>query len=75
MNTDEKATNKLLFPIYPQMLLISKYSKSKFSPLLVMNYAYNSTQNYPKNGKFLKDILSTLEINHESLVHNILYLS
>ncbi len=48
VDTDEKATDKLLFPIYPQILLTSKCSKGKFSILLVMNSAYKSTQNIPK---------------------------
>jgi hypothetical protein len=48
VNTDEKATNKSLFPIYPQMLLTSKCSKSKFSIFLILNEAYKSAQNIPE---------------------------
>ena len=48
MDTDEKATDKLLFPIYPQILLTSKCSKYKYSILLILKEAYKSTQNIPK---------------------------
>jgi len=42
-----KKWNKSLFPTYPQILLTSKCSKSKFSILLVLNGAYDSTKNIP----------------------------
>jgi hypothetical protein len=48
VDTDEKATDKLLFPIYPQILLTSKCSKYKYSILLILKEAYKSTQKIPK---------------------------
>ena len=65
VDTDEKATDKLLFPTYLQILLTSKCSNYKYFNTFDIEGGLQIYTEHFKMKNCLKDILSTLEINHE----------